>query len=331
MHLRTSMRAGAHMGDVRFEPAYAAVAQAADRAKAIRSLDDDGVIDALAAASRSQDPLLANVLATEAANRMHRLSAAIDHMAEGFASLDCDGTVRRLNPAGERLLGVRREDALGRSFHALVDHRDGSGQLVPHEECRLLSVTEHGRPVEAEGEYFVRRDSSRLCVAYTSAPIRSRDEIDGIVVVFRDCEARRAHEDTLQEARRLYRSLFEHLPIPVVSLDARGTVLDANRAAETHTGRSAAEARGHRFDAFLPPEDAAHAHTLFREVMDGHTRTTCIRFQHRDGRYVRIRATGVPILQGDRVAGVHCIFQPEEAADGLPLRLSAPEETASDA
>lgn len=44
------------MGDVRSGSAYRLVAQAADRAAALRTLDDEDVVAALAAASRRQEP-----------------------------------------------------------------------------------------------------------------------------------------------------------------------------------------------------------------------------------------------------------------------------------
>lgn len=318
------------MGDARFEPAYASVANAANRVDAIRELEDEAVVEALAAASRAKDPLLANVLATEAANRVHRLRAVVCHMGEGVVSLDPEGTVRWLNPAAETLLGLRLGDSVGRNFHVLVDHRDPDGHLIPYEECRLLGVAKEGKVVEVEGEYFVRPDSSRLRVSYTSAPLRGRDgDIEGIVVVFRDCGARLAHEAALAEARQIYCSLFENLPIPVVSLDGRGTILSANRAAEEQTGRHASESRGHKFEAFLLPEDASVARALFQQAMQGQTLTVGIRFLHRNGHYVPIRATGVPIRQGGVVSGVHCIFEVKNAGN-LPLRLDCDGEGSRD-
>lgn len=68
------------MGDVRFTPHDERVANAADAAEALRRMADEEVVMALAAASRRGDPLLANVLATEAQNRMRRTRAALEDL-----------------------------------------------------------------------------------------------------------------------------------------------------------------------------------------------------------------------------------------------------------
>lgn len=60
------------MGDRRFDAAYKAVADSSDRSAAIRQLDDEEIIHALAAASRKMDAYLANVLAVEVLNRRRR-------------------------------------------------------------------------------------------------------------------------------------------------------------------------------------------------------------------------------------------------------------------
>ncbi|HET6405514.1 MAG TPA: PAS domain-containing protein [Candidatus Thermoplasmatota archaeon] len=310
------------MGDRRFDPALAAVLSAPDRAQAIRSLDDEAIIEALAAASRSQDPLLANVLATEAENRIHRLRAALAHMAEGVAALDPTGRVRWMNPAAERLLRIAREDAVGKNFHTLIDHRDKTGSLVSHEECRILAVARSRSNVEAEGEYFVRPDRTKLCVAYTSAPTLDRNgDVSGIVVVFRDCGPQLDWTNSVLEARQRYQALYDQLPMPVATLDQYGTIVDVNHAAEAVTKRKREDARGHKFGTFLRPEHIDSASALFGEVMRGEPRTAHFDVLCGDGSFATVCAIGVPIRDGEQIRGVHCLFEP--VSGGFSLRLAA--------
>lgn len=60
------------VGDDRFQDSLAALASAPDRAAALRAMPFDRLLQALAAASRERDPLLANVIATELLNRYRR-------------------------------------------------------------------------------------------------------------------------------------------------------------------------------------------------------------------------------------------------------------------
>lgn len=76
------------MGDARFEPHYARVKRARHPVQEIRAMSDEEVIAALGGASRASDPYTANVLATEALNRVRRHAAITDHLGEGVVALD---------------------------------------------------------------------------------------------------------------------------------------------------------------------------------------------------------------------------------------------------
>lgn len=102
------------MGDMRFREAYDKVRNAPNRMAALRRLSDEEVVAALAWASREADPVFANVLATEAMNRMGRGRQVIQHMSEGVITLDRDGHVLTVNPAAERVLDSLQEEIVGK-------------------------------------------------------------------------------------------------------------------------------------------------------------------------------------------------------------------------
>ncbi|HWG90736.1 MAG TPA: hypothetical protein VNZ52_07825 [Candidatus Thermoplasmatota archaeon] len=74
------------MGDRRFEAPYDRLADADNAVETLRGFRHEEVIEALAAASRKDDPLLANVLATEALNRIARARVIGGAFALGVAS-----------------------------------------------------------------------------------------------------------------------------------------------------------------------------------------------------------------------------------------------------
>ena len=58
------------------------------------------------------------------ADERGRLSAVLDHMADGIVITDGQGLVSLINPSATRLLGISQSGALGRSFAQVVrDHR----------------------------------------------------------------------------------------------------------------------------------------------------------------------------------------------------------------
>jgi PAS domain S-box-containing protein len=204
------------MGDVRYVPYYEAVRDAPDPGEAIRVLDDDGVIAALAAASRAKDPYLANVLATEAQNRMRRARTISATLGEGVFALDMHGRVAFVNAAAERTLGWSREELLGHDLHSRI-HFD----LAP-DECPILGVVRTGRARARSDDRFVAQDGTRFPVDYTATPILRDGEPQGVVVVFRDVTERKRAEAALRESEARLRSVVTNAPVVVFCLDVEG-------------------------------------------------------------------------------------------------------------
>lgn len=296
------------MGDVRFESAYRLVAEAKDRVAALRALDDEGVVAALAAASRRQEPFLANVIATEALNRVDRLRAALANLGEGVLTLSPEGTILWANPAAERILRLERERLLGAAFHEVVVHEDEEGRRLP---ASLVERALASEMAQGDGERFRVRGGPDICVAYTAAPIRGRDDSpNGVVLAFQDCGERKAAERRLRESNERYRSLFVNAPEAYVSVDLDGRIVDTNPADQRLTGRSADESRGRRFTEFLHPDDVDRARLLFRKIVAGHPETAPLRVRHKDGHHVRVEARGIPIVVDGEVTGVHGMLRP---------------------
>jgi len=106
-----------------------------------------------------------------------RLSAALEHAPEPIAITDAEGAVIYLNPAGERLIGISRADALGRPYatlavahvgeatqsHTLVQRRD-DGSLVRIEVMVAPIRDAAGRVVDYVGHRRDAVDASKRAV-----------------------------------------------------------------------------------------------------------------------------------------------------------------------
>lgn len=181
---------------------------------------------------------------------------------------------------------------------------------IPPEECGVLLAMTDGSPQTREGEFFRRADGSDLCVAYTSAPLENETgEIEGVVLAFQDCGERKRAERALKTSEQRYKSLFDHLPEPVVSVAPDGRIDGSNPAAEALTGRSEADAIGHEFREYLHEEDLPAALALFNEVLQGERRETDLRVLHADGRWLPVHVLGVPVVVDGSVVGVHGIMR----------------------
>lgn len=182
------------MGDVRFERPYERVASAADRAAAIRALSDEDVIAALAAARAESDPYLANVLASEAQNRVRRSAVILRTAAEAVMAQDAQGRCTQMNPAAERLLGWTSEELSGLNVHEMIHFEHEDGTPFPSEECPIGRAAASGEELRAHETVLIRKDGRRVHVVQTAAPLVREGEVEGVVVTFTDITDRKRVE-----------------------------------------------------------------------------------------------------------------------------------------
>jgi PAS domain S-box-containing protein len=207
------------MGDARFDPHYARVRDAREPARELRAMSDGEVIAALGGASRACDPYLANVLATEALNRVQRQSAIMAHLGEGVIALDLAMRVAYANPAAERLLGWDQGGLLSRPVHESV-HACGNAL-----RCPFLGAIDAATGTPAMHDQFRRADGSFLPVGYVVTPIEALEERVGTVFIFWDGTG----QQRLRESEERYRMLVELSPEPI-AVHVAGTLAYLNPA-----------------------------------------------------------------------------------------------------
>lgn len=268
------------MGDRRFEPSYRRLVDADDPVFEMARLSDPEIIEALAAASTDGNSYLANVLATEALNRLSRVRTALDHLAEGVLAVDVAGKVRLANPAALRIMRIDEAHAYGRDFFELYPLHTFGGRLVPREE-RPYSRALLGEQVE--GEFATRReDGSSIDISIVAAPVRRDDEVVGAIMAFRDVTERR-------KLTHLLEAFMTASLDAVVAIDGESCILYWNRAATTIFGYEPEEAKGRDLAELIIPERlrAAHRSGVARYLATDEARIAGRRYQlpalRRDG------------------------------------------------
>lgn len=169
------------MGDVRYQPHLEHILREGGRA--VSDLSDDEVVQALAALAGRKDaeaPYLANVLASEAMNRLGRARAALLHLAEGVVAVDSEGLCTLANPEAERLLGWSASQLRGSALDALVHD--------VHEGCAIRRALE-GETVRDARERLIDREGRAMDCAMTVAPVVREGERAGAVLLLRRVEA----------------------------------------------------------------------------------------------------------------------------------------------
>ncbi|QSO51468.1 PAS domain S-box protein [Alicyclobacillus curvatus] len=106
------------------------------------------------------------------------------------------------------------------------------------------------------------------------------------------------------QVRRRYQSLIDYNPVGICAFDVNNEIMSMNAAFETITGYTEAELVGKSRLQLWFEEDHLVAETVLNDLYRGEIKKkfeTTIR--HKDGRKVEVRATMVPMVEGDKVRG----------------------------
>jgi PAS domain S-box-containing protein len=125
-------------------------------------------------------------------------SVVMENIAEGLYALDANGRVTYVNGAASRMLGWDPDELLGKPMHETIHFQREDGTPLLVSECPLIKVRSTGQTIRLTSDAFTRKDGSIFPVSLSSAPLRSDDEIEGVVVVFHDITEERSELGRIQ-------------------------------------------------------------------------------------------------------------------------------------
>ncbi len=151
-------------------------------------------------------------------------------VGDGVIATDTEGRVEMMNPIAEELTGWKQEEAHGKSlekiFHIINEE---TRQTV---ENPLRRVMREGTVVGlANHSVLIAKDGTERPIANSGAPIRNeKDDITGMVLVFRDQAKERMAQRALQESELKFRETVKNLDEGYYSCKMDGVLLDHNQA-----------------------------------------------------------------------------------------------------
>ncbi len=165
----------------------------------------------------------------------------LDSTAEAIFGVDMNSRCTFVNRACLQLLGYdSAEELLGQLIHDLIHHSHVDGSAYPESECPALPGSALRDKRHVDNEVFWRKDGSAVPVEYWSHPVLQDGKLVGAVVTFLDISQRKAAEEKLRLAAKVFDSTLEG----VLVTDAETRILFVNRAFTTITGHAESEVIG---------------------------------------------------------------------------------------
>lgn len=211
---------------------------------------------------------------------------------------DEHATITYSSPACQTFFGYTPEEMIGHSAIGNVHPDD-----LEHVQTFLAAIihTEGSRVIfryrHKDGHYVWLESSSR----YT---FNASGDVDEIIAVSRDITERIRANKLLQESEQKYKSLFDHNPAAVYSMNMDGDYLTANPNLEKLTGYTLDELIGMYWGPLVAPKDLAKTQHHFNLAKQGVPQSYDLTLIHKDGHLVEINSTNIPIVVDNEVVGV---------------------------
>lgn len=127
------------------------------------------------------------------------LRTTLNSIGDAVIATDARGCIKFMNPVAEALTGFTQADAIGRESQEVF--RIINGKTRQPCSSPILLAMEKGCAVELqENTYLLARDGREFAIDDSAAPIRNEhDQIEGVVLVFRDITARKQAADQLHQ------------------------------------------------------------------------------------------------------------------------------------
>jgi len=183
------------------------------------------------------------------------LRVTLASIGDAVITTDAEGRVTSLNPMAQSLTGWTLQQVNGRTLNTIFCIINEQSR-EPAEDPATRALRE-GRIVGlANHTILIAKDGTERAIDDCAAPIRDdRENIIGVVLIFRDITEQRQDQERLRESEAELADFFENATIGLHWVGPEGTILRANRAELDLLGFSREEYIGHHIADFHVDQD----------------------------------------------------------------------------
>lgn len=213
---------------------------------------------------RLEDSLINKGKELEASEERFRLM--IENISDTIGITDDKGRIKFRSANNERLLGIKPEDALGKSAFDFV-HPDDRERLYQD----FLNLIAKGSGTATSGEFkYLRKDGSTIFVELEGRNMLDNKLINGLLLTFRDVTDRKASDRKIKEETEKLKALIESTDNMVWVVDPiEFGLMTFNRALSHYfkTGRNLDIHEGMSPKDLLPDEFANEWKKMYEKVL----------------------------------------------------------------
>jgi PAS domain S-box-containing protein len=193
--------------------------------------------------------------------------ATLYSIGDAVITTDTNGCIRHMNPVAEQLTGWNETDAIGKGIAEvfyIINERTRSTVENPVQrvlkEGLVTGLANHTLLISKEGR--------EIPIADSGAPIRNeKNNISGVVLVFRDQTAERAAQQTLTASEQRYYSTLENMMEGCQIIGFDWSYLFINASAARHGRRTKEELLGHTMMEMYPGIEKTPMFAMLKRCM----------------------------------------------------------------
>jgi PAS domain S-box-containing protein len=224
------------------------------------------------------------------------LASVIDTMRDSVVTIDLDGNITSWNKSAEKLYGYPRNEAVGKSLHIVMHHRD-------FEPLRMsIESVQKGVKVPVYQTLRLHKDGSDLHLEISLSPVLNMDgKVIGVSTIARDItELNTTRKELATSQSRLQAVIAAAIDFAIVTLDQTGTIRGWSAGAERMFGYTPQEAIGQHTDLLFTPEDRqGNIPQVEIDLAREHGRSIDERWHlHKDGSRFFMSGVMTPLVNG---------------------------------
>lgn len=230
-----------------------------------------------------------------------------ESMAEGVVFMDKTGHIIDANPSAERILGLSRDQLLGR------ESKDPGWKAIkedfsdfPGEEHPSMVTLRTGQKCTGFMGVYNPRDEQYHWIFINSVPVFQQGERTPcqVFTTFEDITGEHESKNALLESEKKYRELVESISDTLFILDKEGIFTYISPVVIHSTGLDPSNFIGHHYLDYIHTDDQEKMKKWFISVLNNQIAPVEFRSYTRDRKILYLTAKASPIYEGNEAIGV---------------------------